>query len=266
MKKKKRDTLSKYKFLFKFLKRNLRKGGRNNYGRITVRAQGGGVKQLYRTINFKRNFKSGVVSNLEYDPNRSAYLAKLISINEQENGVISYILAPKGLRIFDRIQIIENKRKIFFLRPGDVSILSNFEVGDFLHCVEAIKGQGGLFARAAGTFCQVLENVSSLVKIKLPSGSQRLFSSQLKASYGVLARENYNLRILEKAGRSRWMNKRSSVRGVAMNPVDHPHGGGQGKTKGGRPSVTPNSRPTKGQPTRNPRKKNSMILQHFKRK
>jgi large subunit ribosomal protein L2 len=201
--KKNRLTLSKYKFLFKFLKRSLRKGGRNNYGRITVRAQGGGVKQLYRTVNFKRNFKNGVVSNLDYDPNRSAYLAKIISINEQEKGAISYILAPKGLKIFDRIQVIENKRKNYLLRPGDVSILANFEIGDFIHCVEMIKGRGGLFARAAGTFCQILENLSSFVKIKLPSGSRRLFSSQVKASYGVISRENYNLRILEKAGCNR---------------------------------------------------------------
>jgi len=197
--------LTKYKPYFKNIKRSLRKGGRNNLGRITVRHQGGGVKQSYRHIDFKRVFKNGIVTNLEYDPNRSAYLAKLVSFsdNEKENGAIFYILAPKGLRVFDFLQKVENKRKNLFLRPGDVSILSNFEVGDFLHCVESVENQGGLYARSAGTFCQVLETMSSFVKIRLPSGSQRLFPTQLKATYGILGREKYNLRNLEKAGRSR---------------------------------------------------------------
>ena len=257
-----RTKLTKFKPLFKNLQHNVRKGGRNNFGRITVRHQGGGVKQFHRTLDLCRNFKNGIVTNFEYDPNRSAFLAKLTSINgnESESGAHAYILAPKGLKIFDILQTVDNKVTNLFLRPGDCSVLSNFEIGDFVHSVEAIPGQGGIYARSAGTFCQVLETTPSYVKLRLPSGSQRLFSPKLKATFGIIAREDFNLQNLEKAGRSRWLNRRPSVRGVAMNPVDHPHGGGQGKTKGGRPSVTPRSIPTKGQPTRNPRKKNPLIL------
>jgi large subunit ribosomal protein L2 len=262
-----RTKLTKYKPLLKSSIGILRKGGRNNLGRITVRHQGGGVKQKYRILDFKRVFKNGIVTNFEYDPNRSAFLAKLISIDEDTKTTHhSYILASKGLKIFEVLQTVESKRLNLFLRPGDCSILSNFEIGDFVNTVEAIKGQGGIYARSAGTFCQILESTASYVKLRLPSGSQRLFSPQLKATLGILARENYNLQNLEKAGRSRWLNRRPSVRGVAMNPIDHPHGGGQGKTKGGRPSVTPQSKPTKGQPTRNPRKKNNLILTSRKKK
>jgi len=167
--------LTKYKPLTKNLKCILRKGGRNNFGRITVRHQGGGVKQVYRSIDFKRNFIKGIVTNFEYDPNRSAFLAKLISINKNKSGVHTYIIASKGLKIFDVLQTIDNKRTNLLLRPGDNSVLSNFEIGDFIHCVEAIAGQGGIYARSAGTFCQVLESTASYVKLKLPSGSQRLF-------------------------------------------------------------------------------------------
>ena len=263
-----RTKLTKFKPLLKNLQHNVRKGGRNNFGRITVRHQGGGVKQFHRILDLRRTFTNGIVTNFEYDPNRSAFLAKLTSINNDgsESGAHAYILAPKGLKIFEILQIIETKRINLFLRPGDCSIISNFEIGDFINTVEAIPGQGGIYARSAGTLCQILDSTFSFVKLKLPSGSQRLFSSKLKATLGILARESYNLRNLGKAGRSRWMNKRPSVRGVAMNPIDHPHGGGQGKTKGGRPSVTFNSRPTKGQPTRNPRKKNSLILTIRKKK
>lgn len=242
-----------------------RKAGRNNLGRITVRHQGGGVKQSYRIIDWARTLSDGVVTNLEYDPNRSIYLARLTYPEKEKDlkksGGHSYILAPKGLKVFDRLQVISKDTKNFLLRTGDVSPLSKFEFGDFVHCVEAIPNQGALYARSAGTFCQVLQVSSTdFVKLKLPSGSHRLFSPLAKATYGILSNEYHNLRNIEKAGRSRWLNKRPSVRGVAMNPIDHPHGGGQGKTKGGRPSVTPNSWPTKGQPTRSARKKNSLIL------
>ena len=243
----------------------VKKAGRNNLGRITVRHQGGGVKQAYRFIDWSRTLTGGVVTNLEYDPNRSTYLARLTYPEEEQqnkkSGGHSYILAPKGLKVFDTLQTILDNRKNFLLRTGDVSVLANFEVGDFIHCVEAIPNQGALYARSAGTFCQVLQSASTkYVKLKLPSGSQRLFSPLSKATYGILGREEHNQRNIEKAGRNRWLNIRPTVRGVAMNPVDHPHGGGQGKTKGGRPSVTPGSRPTKGQPTRSPRKKNNLIL------
>ena len=262
--------LAKYKPIRKKVIGLVKKAGRNNLGRITVRHQGGGVKQAYREIDWSRNLSGGIVTNLEYDPNRSTYLAKL-TYPEQEkdfknSGGHSYILAPKGLKVFDTLQTIVDERTNYLLRTGDVSTLSKFEVGDFIHCVEAIPNQGALYARSAGTYCQILQSATSkYVRLKLPSGSQRLFSPLAKATYGILGREEHNQRNLEKAGRNRWLNIRPTVRGVAMNPVDHPHGGGQGKTKGGRPSVTPNSRPTKGQPTRSPRKKNPLILEVRKR-
>lgn len=255
--------LSKYKPLIKKVRGLRKKAGRNNHGRITVRHQGGGVKQTYRQIDWARNLTGGIVTNLEYDPNRSTYIAKLTYPKNEtvDNEAHSYILAPKGLKVFDKLQTILDDRTNFVLRTGDVSKLSNFEVGDFIHCVEAVPGQGAMYARSAGTFCQVLQTSTKYVLLKLPSGSKKLFSPSARATLGILGRENLYQRNLEKAGRNRWLNKRPSVRGVAMNPVDHPHGGGQGKTKGGRPSVTPNARPTKGQPTRSPRKKNPLILE-----
>jgi len=238
-----------------------KKAGRNNTGRITVRHQGGGEKQFYRMINWTRNESKGVISNFEYDPNRSALLAKLYHPEEKNSLQTSYILAPKGVKIFDEITTYTSLTKNIALAPGDRTLLANFEVGDFIHAVETIPNQNPTFARSAGTFCQVLQHESKdYAKVRLPSGSQRLISLQAKATLGVVANEEHNLQILGKAGRSRWLNRRPSVRGVAMNPVDHPHGGGQGKTKGGRPSVTPWSLPTKGQPTRNMRKKNKLIL------
>lgn len=262
---------SKYKPSRKILSPLKHFAGRNNLGRITVRHQGGGHKQMYRNVDWFRNNESGIVTNFEYDPNRSAYLAKIYH-NTAENNInneksFSYILAPKGLKIFDKVVNVKEKTKNILFHVGDSSILANFEFGDLLHNVENIPGKGALFARSAGTFCQVLQSApSNYLRVRLPSGSQRLISAEAKGTLGVVANEQHILRNLEKAGRSRWLNKRPSVRGVAMNPVDHPHGGGQGKTKGGRPSVTPWSWPTKGQPTRNPRKKNSLILTTRKNK
>ena len=253
---------SKYKPSRKILTPLKHFAGRNNFGRITVRHQGGGHKQMYRPVDWFRSNETGIVTNFEYDPNRSAYLAKIYhETNTIKNKTFSYILAPKGLKIFDKIISVNTKTKNILFKNGDASILANFEFGDLLHNVENIPGKGGLFARSAGTFCQVLQNASSNhLLVRLPSGSQRLISTNSKGTLGVVANEGHILKNLQKAGRSRWLNRRPSVRGVAMNPVDHPHGGGQGKTKGGRPSVTPSSWPTKGQPTRNPRKKNPLIL------
>jgi len=253
--------LTTFKANKSLLNSKAKKAGRNNTGRITVRHQGGGEKQFYRIINWARNESKGVISNFEYDPNRSALLAKLYHSEEKDSLQTSYILAPKGVKIFDEITTYTSLTKNIALAPGDRTLLANFEVGDFIHAVETIPNQTPTFARSAGTFCQVLQHESKdYAKVRLPSGSQRLIPLQAKATLGVVANEEHNLQILGKAGRSRWLNRRPSVRGVAMNPVDHPHGGGQGKTKGGRPSVTPWSLPTKGQPTRNMRKKNKLIL------
>ena len=151
-----------------------------------------------------RTQSGGVVTNLEYDPNRSAVLARLTYPEQHKNSGHSYILAPKGLKVFDTLQTILDNRKNFFLRTGDVSVLANFEVGDFVHCVEAIPNQGALYARSAGTFCQVLQSASTdYVKLRLPSGSHRLFSPMAKGTFGVLGKEDHSQRILGKAGRSR---------------------------------------------------------------
>jgi len=256
---------SKYKPSQKKLSPLKHFAGRNNLGRITVRHQGGGHKQKYRHIDWIRSNSSGIVTNFEYDPNRSAYIAKIyhssIENNLNSEKTFSYILAPKGLNLFAKVISVKDKTKNMLFHVGDTSILANFEVGDFLHNVENVPGMGGLFARSAGTFCQILQTTSSkYLRLRLPSGDQRLISLKAKGTLGIVSNEKHILKNLEKAGRSRWLNKRPAVRGVTMNPVDHPHGGGQGKTKGGRPSVTPKAWPTKGQPTRNPRKRNFLIL------
>lgn len=276
--------LSKYKPLRSHLKGIKHFAGRNNQGKITVRHQGGGHKQQYREISWERSQKENIVVNFEYDPNRTSFLAKICDFNVsvenqklsnslilnkefQEKDSFSYILVPKGLKVFDKIQTINEKINNVNIRPGDSSVLYNFEPGDLVHAVESFPGTGAIFARSAGTFCQILQHFSlTYAKIKLPSGSQRYVSLKGKATLGIIARQEFSQRNLKKAGRNRWLNKRPSVRGVAMNPVDHPHGGGQGKTKGGRPSVTPKSWPTKGQPTRNVRKKNLLIVVGRKKK
>lgn len=255
-------------------------GGRNTQGRITVRHQGGGHKQLYRTLDWTRNGSGqGFITEIEQDPNRTAYIAKIYTpipnkvkesllygvkqkIKTTENQeTFTYNIATKGTKIFDAIISTKDQSQNLFLKVGDTAPLSRFEAGALIHSVEAIPGQGPLYAKSAGTFCQVLQHSSKeYAKIKLPSGSIRLISLKCTATLGSVSKGEHNQRNLLKAGRSRWMNKRPTVRGVAMNPVDHPHGGGQGKTKGGRPSVTPWSRITKGQPTRKRKKVNKFIL------
>ncbi len=259
---------SKFKTYNKTNKALNHKAGRNNLGRITVNHQGGGHKRIYRKIDWNRSFEEGIVTNFEYDPNRSAYLMKIYAKDIKTNNYnFYYCIAPKGVKVLDKIRTFNEKTRTINLHIGDSSVLANFEFGDFLHSVEDIPGEKALFARSAGTFCQVLQYTSAEhLRLRLPSGSQRLIPVLSKGTLGVVANENHRHRIIGKAGRSRWMNKRPSVRGVAMNPVDHPHGGGQGKTKGGRPSVTPWSRPTKGQPTRSSRRKNLRILTVAKKK
>lgn len=238
--------------------------GRNNQGRITVRHQGGGHKQLYRKIDSNLNLDDGIVTSFEYDPNRTAILAKILysDVNSNKKS-FAYISASKNLKLFDKIQTLNNTRKSFLLHTGDTSILSNFEVGNFINNVEEIPGKGPKYARAAGTFCKILQQYSTkYIKLRMPSGEEKLISTSASAILGEVSNEEHYKKKILKAGKSRWLNKRPSVRGVAMNPIDHPHGGGQGKTKGGRPSVTPNSRPTKGQPTRNKHKNNKNIIKN----
>lgn len=254
--------LARYKGMRTHMRSTYRLAGRNDYGRITVPHQGGGHKQNYRKIDWLRSKDNGIVVDLEYDPQRTAHLAKLYhgTLTQTEKD-FTYIIAPKGVKVFDRLRALREKQHNFFFRAGDASLLANFEPGDVVHNVELSPGQGGLFARAAGAFCQVLQYSSDrYVKLRLPSGSQRLVALDCLATMGMVGNEKFLLRNLNKAGRSRWLNRRPEVRGVAMNPVDHPHGGGQGKTSGGRPSVTPKGWPTKGQPTRSKKHRSKLVL------
>ena len=258
--------LGQYKISKQFLYNKKRSGGRNNNGHITVKHRGGGHKQAQRLIDWGREFNNAYVLNFEYNPGSTAPLLKLYHENDSKQ-FFSYILAPKGIKVFDRLKTINEMRKNLYLMVGDCSVLSNFEAGDFVHNVDPIKQKQltkyhqPLFARAAGTFCQVLQqNSNKYVTIRLPSGSHRLCSNEGKATLGILSNEKHHLETLGKAGSSRHRGIRPHVRGVAMNPIDHPHGGGQGKTSGGRPSVTPQGRPTKGQPTRNKKKKESFDI------
>lgn len=250
--------------------------GRNANGQITVRHRGGGHKQAERLIDWRRRSGQGLVVGYEYDPQRNSNLLKLYHPSARQFDY-SYIVAPKGVKLFQELNYFENEvsseikddsSTAKLLGAGDAAPLSFFEPGDFVHNVEAFPGQGPRFARAAGTFCQVRSQSSSgdsqaqqnWAKLRLPSGSQRLFSQGANATLGVVSEAIVNREVVRKAGRSRWLGWRPSVRGVARNPVDHPHGGGEGKTSGGRPSVTFKARPTKGQPTRKNKRKNALIL------
>ncbi len=237
-----------------------RKGGRNNAGRITARRRGGGHKRLYRMVDFKRR-KFDVpakVVRLEYDPNRTAFLALL----EYEDGELSYILAPQRLAAGDTV-ISGEKADI---KPGNAIPLANTPVGTIVHNVEMKPGKGGQIARAAGTYVQLVGRDSGNALLKLSSGEVRIVRAECMATIGAVSNPDQANIKLGKAGRKRWLGKRPSVRGVAMNPVDHPHGGGEGRTSGGRHPVTPWGKPTKGAKTRRNKKTNRMIVRRRHKK
>ncbi len=219
-------------------------GGRNNHGRITSRHRGGGHKRLYRLIDFKRDNQGieGKVARLEYDPNRTAHIALVVF----KNGDKRYILAPQGLRAGDTV-VSGSEAEI---RPGNAMPLGNIRVGTMLHNVELKPGKGGQMARTAGASVQLMGKENGKAILKLPSGEFRKVDLRCMASIGVVGNADHANRKIGKAGRSRWLGKRPHVRGVAMNPVDHPHGGGEGRTSGGRHPVTPWGVPTKGRKTR----------------
>ena len=222
-----------------------RKGGRNSYGRITVRHRGGGAQRKYRIIDFKRN-KDGVsakVAAIEYDPNRSAYIALLHYVD----GAKSYIIAPNGMKKGDVVVSGPDSD----IKPGNCLPLEKIPVGTVIHNIELKPGAGAQIVRSAGSSAQLMAKEGKYVSIRLPSGEVRLVLQSCKASIGQVSNiENENLKI-GKAGRTRWMGRRPKVRGVVMNPVDHPHGGGEGKSPIGRPSpVTPWGKPTLGYKTR----------------
>jgi large subunit ribosomal protein L2 len=227
------------------LSKGLRKGGgRNNLGRMTVRHRGGGHKRLYRTVDFKRE-KDGVpgkVASIEYDPNRSARLALIV----YADGDKRYILWPHGLKVGDRV-VSGDKVDI---RPGNCLPLKNIPLGSFIHNVEMKIGKGGQMIRSAGTYGQLMAKEKGYAQIKFPSGEVRMILDRCRATIGQVGNLLHENVSLGKAGRSRHLGRRPHVRGVVMNPVDHPHGGGEGKSSGGRHPVTPWGVPTKGYKTR----------------
>jgi large subunit ribosomal protein L2 len=238
-----------------------KKGGRNNTGRLTARRRGGGHKRLYRMVDFKR-LKFDVpakVARLEYDPNRSAFIALV----EYEDGELSYILAPQRLAIGDTV--ISGRR--VDIKPGNAMPLASIPVGTIVHNVEMKAGKGGQIARAAGTYVQLVGRDSGYALLRLGSGEVRMVRAECMASIGAVSNPDQANTKLGKAGRKRWIGKRPAVRGVAMNPVDHPHGGGEGRTSGGRHPVTPWGKPTKGAKTRRNKKTNALIVRrrHMKR-
>jgi large subunit ribosomal protein L2 len=246
-----KSNLSK-KSLLKFNIKNLNNSnGRNNSGKITSYHRGGGHKKKYREIDFIRNTLGGIVMSIEYDPNRTSFIA---SIFNYKLNMYSYILAPKNLQIGNIIRSNENTE----LYIGHSSTLANFPAGSFIHNVSLKFNNKGRMARAAGSFIQLIRKNKQYARVVLSSGEQRLLLINCHGTLGIVSNNNNNLKTVGKAGRSRWLNKRPTVRGVAMNPIDHPHGGGEGKTSGGRPSVTPWGKPTKGKPTS--RSTNKLIL------
>ena len=219
-------------------------GGRNNYGRITARRRGGGHKRTYRMIDFKRRKfdVAGTVERLEYDPNRSAFIALIT----YEDGEQAYILAPQRLAAGDKV-VAANSADI---KPGNAMPLANMPVGTIIHNVELKPGKGGQIARSAGAYAQLVGRDQGYAIIRLNSGETRLVLGTCMASVGAVSNPEHSNINHGKAGRSRWLGKRPDVRGVAMNPVDHPHGGGEGRTSGGRHPVSPWGKPTKGKRTR----------------
>jgi large subunit ribosomal protein L2 len=231
-----------------------RTGGRNNHGHITTRHIGGGNKRVYRLVDFKRRKwdVAGTVERLEYDPNRTAFIA-LVAYADGEK---AYILAPQRLAVGDKV-VAGAKVDI---KPGNAAPLKAIPVGTIIHNVELKVGKGGQLARSAGAFAQLIGRDADYCQVRLSSGEIRLVRSECMASIGAVSNPDHQNENLGKAGRKRWMGVRPTVRGVAMNPIDHPHGGGEGRTSGGRHPVTPWGQPTKGHKTRRTKRTTAMIV------
>ncbi len=236
------------------LEKKSKTGGRNNLGRITCRHRGGGHKQKYRIIDFKRNKDGipGTVERIEYDPNRSAHIALI----RYADGERRYIIAPKGLKAGN--EIISGQGAP--IKPGNTLQLQDIPVGTTVHCVEMRPGKGAQLARAAGAAVQLVAREGRYATLRLRSGEMRKVPSECRATIGEVSNAEHGLRKLGKAGAKRWRGIRPTVRGVAMNPVDHPHGGGEGRTSGGRHPVSPWGTPTKGYRTRSNKRTDSMIV------
>ncbi len=231
-----------------------KKGGRNNTGRITARRRGGGHKRRYRIIDFKRTKFDvvGTVERLEYDPNRTAFIALV----NYEDGERMYILAPQRVAVGDKVVAGEQVD----IRPGNAMPMKNIPVGTIIHNVEMKPGKGGQIARSAGTYVQLIGKDQGYAQLRLSSGELRMVRGECMATIGAVSNPDQQNIKLGKAGRNRWLGKRPSVRGVAMNPIDHPHGGGEGRTSGGRHPVTPWGKPTKGKRTRSNKKTDRLIM------
>jgi large subunit ribosomal protein L2 len=236
-------------------------GGRNNQGRVTTRHQGGGHKRYYRVIDFKRD-KDGVagrIERLEYDPNRTAYLALVL----YADGERRYILAPKRAQVGDPIVSGVDAP----IKPGSALLLKNIPIGSLVHCVELKPGKGAQLARSAGTSVQVVAREGEYVTVRVRSGEIRKVHINCRATIGEVGNDEHNLRKIGKAGAQRWRGIRPTVRGVAMNPVDHPHGGGEGKSGQGNPHpVSPWGQKTKGYKTRHNKRTRSMIVRDRRQK
>ena len=236
------------------LEKKSKNGGRNNAGRITTRHRGGGHKQHYRVIDFKRS-KDGipcVVERLEYDPNRSANIALL----KYKDGERRYIIAPRGVKAGDDLMSGSSAA----IRSGNAMALRNVPVGSVVHCIELKPGKGAQMARSAGTSAQLVAREGTYATLRLRSGEMRRVLAECRATLGEVSNSEHNLRSLGKAGAKRWRGVRPTVRGVAMNPVDHPHGGGEGRTAGGRHPVSPWGMPTKGYKTRSNKRTDKLIV------
>jgi len=242
------------------LEKKSRSGGRNNQGRITTRHRGGGQKQHYRVIDFKRD-KDGIparIERLEYDPNRSAHIALVL----YADGERRYIIAPKGVEVGAEIMSGNDAP----IKAGNSMTLRRIPVGATVHCIEMKPGKGAQMIRSAGGSAQLVAREGEYATLRLRSGEMRKIHSDCRAVIGEVGNSEHNLRKLGKAGASRWRGVRPTVRGVAMNPVDHPHGGGEGRTSGGRHPVSPWGMPTKGYKTRSNKRTDGMILRRRKSK
>jgi len=231
-----------------------RGSGRNNHGHITTRHKGGGHKKLYRFVDFKRKKfdVEAVVERIEYDPNRTAFIALV----KYKDGELAYIIAPQRLKAGDKV--ISGQR--VDIKPGNALPLKNIPVGTIVHNIEMKVGKGGQLARAAGSYAQLIGKDSGYALLRLRSGEVRLISAECMATIGAVSNSDHQNTVVAKAGRSRWKGIRPTVRGVVMNPVDHPHGGGEGKTSGGRHPVSPWGKPTKGKRTRKNKKTDKFIV------
>jgi large subunit ribosomal protein L2 len=229
-------------------------GGRNNTGRVTMWGRGGGHKRSYRIVDFKRRKfdMPGTVERIEYDPNRTAFIALI----GYEDGEQAYILAPQRLKVGDKV-ISGEKADV---KPGNAMPLKSIPVGTVIHNVELKPGKGGQMARSAGNFAQLVGRDQGLALLRLSSGEVRMVRGECMATIGAVSNPDHQNVNFGKAGRMRWLGQRPSVRGVAMNPIDHPHGGGEGRTSGGRHPVTPWGKPTKGKKTRSNKKTDAQIV------